>query len=146
MSFTVEKLQDIEEHLKNHPTLTEGGVPGPVDGSIFVALGSTYSPIQSSQKRLLTPTSTFGISSSPPSALSLSKTGLVNTSLLKLQQSLLPNLPMTMMWIYSETTNQLPKSRRKSLQQQRLNLKTPKSQSQLPSLLLSLKSKFTTKK
>ena len=67
MAFTVEKLQDIEEHLKNHPTLTEGGVPGPVDGGIYVALGSTYSPIQNSQKKLLTPTFTIGTFSSPTS-------------------------------------------------------------------------------
>jgi|JI9StandDraft_2_1071091.scaffolds.fasta_scaffold188931_1 hypothetical protein len=40
MSFTIEKLQDIEEHLGKHPTLSEGGLPGAADSQIFQALGS----------------------------------------------------------------------------------------------------------
>jgi hypothetical protein len=45
MSFTVEKLPELEAHLANHPTLTEGGQPGPLDASIYFALGSTKSLI-----------------------------------------------------------------------------------------------------
>ena len=40
MPFSVENLKEIEEHLKNHPTLSEGGVPGASDAAIFLALGS----------------------------------------------------------------------------------------------------------
>lgn len=47
MSFSVEKLGDIEAHLGNNPSLTEGGQPGPLDASIYFALGSNSSPMQS---------------------------------------------------------------------------------------------------
>ena len=43
MVFTVANLPEIEAHLATSPTLTEGGLPGPLDASIFFALGSTYS-------------------------------------------------------------------------------------------------------
>lgn len=46
MSFSVEKLGDIEAHLANNPTLSEGGLPGPVDAAIYFALGSNPSLMQ----------------------------------------------------------------------------------------------------
>jgi hypothetical protein len=46
MVFTVANLPEIEAHLATSPTLTEGGLPGPLDASIFFAIGSTYTFIQ----------------------------------------------------------------------------------------------------
>jgi hypothetical protein len=45
MPFSVDNLKGIEEHLNNHPTLSEGGVPGPVDANIFLALKSKHYPM-----------------------------------------------------------------------------------------------------
>ena len=80
MSFTIEKLQDIEEHLKSHPTLTEGGLPGPVDGAIFTELGSTTIFIQNYQINKPTPTCIIGISSSPTSQAMSSQHGQPSTT------------------------------------------------------------------
>lgn len=46
MSFSVANLPELEAHLANNPTLTEGGLVGPVDAAIYLALGSTPSFIQ----------------------------------------------------------------------------------------------------
>jgi len=40
MPFSIENLAEIEAHLGSHPTLTEGGAPGPVDATIYAALAS----------------------------------------------------------------------------------------------------------
>jgi len=40
MTFSATNLPEIEAHLANHPTLTEGGLPGPLDASIYFAIGS----------------------------------------------------------------------------------------------------------
>lgn len=40
MSFSVDKLPELEAHLANNPTISEGGLPGPLDASIYFALGS----------------------------------------------------------------------------------------------------------
>lgn len=45
MPFSVDNPKEIEEHLNNHPTLSEGGVPGPVDATIFLALKSNSESI-----------------------------------------------------------------------------------------------------
>lgn len=67
MSFTIEKLQDIENHLEKHPTLSEGGVPGAADAAIFLALGSNSFITQNSPTSKPTPTFISGTSSSTPS-------------------------------------------------------------------------------
>lgn len=68
MAFSVDNLKGIEEHLNNHPTLSEGGVPGPVDAKIYFDLKSTPNLIKISPIEPPTPTLTTGISSSTPSA------------------------------------------------------------------------------
>ena len=98
MVFTIEKLQEIEEHLETHPTLEEGGVPGPADAYIFNALGSNSSPIQKYQKKLNTQTSTIGTSSPITSGHPNSKLGLINM-LVQLQQLLLLLLLLQLMMI-----------------------------------------------
>jgi hypothetical protein len=45
MSFSVEQIHEVEAHLLKHPTLTEGGQPGPLDAYIYLALGSNPSSI-----------------------------------------------------------------------------------------------------
>ena len=61
MSFSVEKLGDIEAHLANNPSLTEGGLPGPLDASIYFALGSKTYPIQNCPMSIPSQTHTTGI-------------------------------------------------------------------------------------
>ena len=67
MTFTIEKLADIEAHLNNHPTLSEGGAPGALDATIYLALGSTFLFIQKHPIDKLLLTFTIGTFSSPPS-------------------------------------------------------------------------------
>lgn len=43
MSFSADNLPELEAHLATHQTLTEGGSPGPLDGFIYLAIGSTPS-------------------------------------------------------------------------------------------------------
>lgn len=64
MPFTIENLAEIEAHLATHPTLSEGGAPGPADASIYLALASNFAYIQKFLNIKLTPTSTTGTSSS----------------------------------------------------------------------------------
>ena len=80
MPFSVQNLKEIEEHLKNHPTLSEGGVPGPCDASIYLALGSTFIPIQNYQKNQLIQTFITGTFSLPISVLLLFRDGLIKIS------------------------------------------------------------------
>ena len=46
MGFSVDNLPELEAHLANNPTLTKGGLVGPVDATIYLALGSTSFFIQ----------------------------------------------------------------------------------------------------
>lgn len=91
MSFSVEKLADIEAHLANNPSLTEGGLPGPVDASIYFALGSNSHHMQNSPTTTRTLTLTTGTSCSAPSLPLSSRHGLTSTPLPSLPQ--LPPLP-----------------------------------------------------
>lgn len=67
MVFTVANLAEIEAHLATSPTLNEGGLPGPLDASIYFAIGSNITFIQSFPILLPLLISTTGIFSSPAS-------------------------------------------------------------------------------
>jgi len=67
MVFTVANLPEIEAHLATSPTLTEGGLPGPLDASIYFAIGSIHIFMQNFPIVLLLLISTTGTFSSPAS-------------------------------------------------------------------------------
>jgi len=111
MSFSVEKLGDIEAHLANNPSLTEGGLPGPLDASIYSALGSNTFPIQSCPMSIPTQTPTTGISSSALSHPPLSRAGPTEM-LPHPPPPLLPKRRPAMISISSATMTPPPRKRR----------------------------------
>lgn len=66
MTFTIDNIPEIEAHLNNHPTLSEGGAPGPLDATIYLALGSIFPFIQKHPIDKLLLIFTIGIFSFPP--------------------------------------------------------------------------------
>lgn len=79
MSFSANNLPELEAHLATHQTLTEGGVVGALDASVYLAIGSIPSFMQKFQMLALIPTFTTGTSTSEPSHPSTLRPGLINT-------------------------------------------------------------------
>ncbi len=79
MSFSANNLPELEAHLATHQTLTEGGVAGALDASIYLALGSNHSFMQKHLMLPLIPTCTTGTFISAPSLPSTSRLGLINS-------------------------------------------------------------------
>lgn len=82
MSFSANNLPELEAHLATHQTLTEGGVAGALDASIYLALGSNYFFMQKHQMLPPILTYTTGTFISEPSLPSISRHGLINSHLL----------------------------------------------------------------